>query len=208
MVLGNILRGVPVDQNGQWAGSFVGLRNPYALLVGVTGLVLLILHGAAYLALKSEGELHRRVRGWIPRLWIAFVALYVIATVAGFFAARHLFAGVTGHPLFWILTVLLLTAIVYTPLAHQAGKDLRTLLATSVTIICVLGLAALGLFPRLVPSSIDPAHSLTIHNASSTQRTLAAMLVIALVGMPVVLAYTACIYWAFRGKVRLTEESY
>ncbi len=72
----------------------------------------------------------------------------------------------------------------------------------------MLGLAAIGMFPRLVPSSIDLAYSLTIYNASSTQRTLTVMLIIALIGMPLVIAYTFYIYRVFMGKTVLTEESY
>lgn len=208
VAFGNILRGVPIDADGQWAGSFLGLLNPYALLVGVAGLVLLTMHGAAYLTLKSEGALRDRVRAWIPRLWVVFVLLYLVATVWTFFSARHLFDEVLGRPLFWVFFVVLLAALVYTPVAHRAGRDGRLFIATALTVVSVLALSAVSLYPRLVPSSLDLAHSLTAYNASSTPRTLTAMLIIALIGVPIVLVYTAWIYWSFRGKVRLADDSY
>ncbi len=203
VAFGNILHGVPLDAQGQFTGSFLGLLNPYSLLVGVTGLALLTLHGATYIALKSEGDLQDRVRRWVPRLWMAFVALYVLATVATVVGARYLFDDFTSKPLVWVLTVCLLVALVYTPLASRARRELGAFLGSSATIASAMGLAAVCMYPRLVPSSIDLAHSLTAFNASSTPRTLNVMLVIALVGMPLVLAYTAFIYWTFRGKVRL-----
>ncbi len=204
----NILRGVPIDAHGNYAGTFVGLLNPYSLLVGVTGLVLLVLHGAAYLTLKTEGTLHDRVRRWIPRSWIAFVVLFVASTIASFFAAGHLFDGVFGNPLFWVMAVVLILAIVYVPVASRGGRDFSTLVATSAIIACVMGLGALGMFPNLVRSTLDLSYSLNIHNASSTPLTLKSMFIIAAVGVPIVLVYTVAIYWIFRGKVRLTEESY
>ena len=208
VAFGNIIRGVPVNEHGQFVGTFLGLLNPFSLLVGVTGLVLLTLQGAAYLALKSEGALYDRVRSVIPRLWVAFIVLYAAATVFAVFAAGHLFTGLLSKPLFWVLSLLLLLALVYTPIAYGARKDLQTLLATSITIACVLGLPGVSMYPRLVPSSIDLAHSLTAYNACSTPRTLMVMLIIALIGLPIVLTYTICIYRIFRGKVKITEESY
>jgi cytochrome d ubiquinol oxidase subunit II len=208
VAFGNILRGVPIDADQHWAGSFLGLLNPYALLIGVTGLVLLAMHGAAYLTLKTEGALHDRVQRWVPRCWVVFVLLYVAAVIATFFAAPHVFESALGRPLFWVFAVLAMAAIVYTPVAHRAGREFQTLLATSATIGGAMGLAAVGLFPRLVPSTIDAVHSLTCYNASSTELTLKAMFTITLVGMPLVLTYTAIIYWVFRGKVKLGEFSY
>ncbi len=208
VAFGNILRGIPIDADGNWAGSFIGLLNPFSLLVGVAGLVLLTMHGAAYLTLKTEGPLQDRTRKWIPRTWVLFVPLYIIATISSVFAAPHLFANVLGNPLFWIFTVLVLLSIIATPVLHKSGRDFATFLATSLTILSAMGLGAVGLYPCLAPSSIDLAHSLTIHNASSTERTLTAMLIIALIGVPIVLAYTACIYYIFRGKTQITEESY
>jgi cytochrome d ubiquinol oxidase subunit II len=166
------------------------------------------MHGAAFLALKTEGDLQQRMARWASGAWIVFVILYLVAFAATFFAAPFLFEGVSGNPLFWAFLVLLLAAAVNVPIAIRSGKFLRSFLASSVSIASVMGLTAVCLFPRVVPSSLDLANSLTVYNASSTPRTLTVMLVIALIGMPIVIAYTAYVYKVFAGKVGIAEEGY
>lgn len=208
VAVGNILQGIPLDRQGNFTGSFLGLLNPFALLVGVLTLVLFTLHGALYLVLKTEGELHTRTRNRIPTLWVTFLALYAATTVLAVARAPFLFARLTGNPLLWLLVALLGALVVTVPLASLRGRDLVAFLASCGTMVLMIALAGLSLFPRLVPSSTDLAYSLTIYNASSSQNTLTVMLCIALIGMPLVIAYTGVIHWIFRGKVVLTEESY
>jgi cytochrome bd ubiquinol oxidase subunit II len=208
VALGNILRGIPVDASGTFRGSFLGLLNPYAILVGVMSLAGSVMHGAMYMTMKTDGEQRQWISRWVNGSWIAFVALYLAASVATFFSASYLFQGLLKSPVFWVLFVLLIAAMLYIPVAVKTGKYFAGFLASSAVIASMIGLAALSLFPRLVPSSIDLGYSLTVYNASSTHRTLATMLVIALVGMPIVLAYTILIYRVFKGKVLLGKESY
>jgi len=102
----------------------------------------------------------------------------------------------------------LLGSIVYVPIAAGAKMFTRAFLASAGAIASLVGLFGLSLYPRMVPSSIDLANSLTIYNACSTPRTLMVMLVIALIGMPLVIGYTAYIYRVFMGKINITEEVY
>ncbi len=211
VAMGNILKGVPVEiVDGKVSGSisFLGLLNPYAILVGLISLVLFTMHGAIYMTLKCEGTQRERMVTWINKTWIAFVILYLLATIASFFTASYLFVGIMKTPLFWLLFILLFASIIYIPVAVKAGKFGRAFIASSLTITSMIGLAALSLFPKLVPSSINLANSLTIYNASSTERTLFTMLIIALIGVPVVIIYTIVIYRIFKGKVVLTHDSY
>ena len=208
VAIGNILRGLPIEADGTANVPFLSLLNPYALLIGVLSLVMFTMHGAAFLAVKTEGDLQQRMARWASGAWIVFIVLYLAAFAATFFAAPFLFDNVLSNPLFWIFLVLLLAAAAYVPVANRSGMFLRSFLASSVSIASMMGLAAVCLFPRVVPSSLDPANSLTIYNASSTPRTLMVMLVIALVGMPIVIAYTAYVYKAFAGKVGIAEEGY
>jgi cytochrome d ubiquinol oxidase subunit II len=119
-----------------------------------------------------------------------------------------LFEGSTKNPFFFVFLILLVSTIVYLPIVLKSGKYGRAFLTSSLLITAMLGQMALSLFPRLVPSSINLAYSLTIYNASSSQMTLQTMLIIALIGVPIVIAYSALIHYIFRGKVELTEESY
>jgi cytochrome d ubiquinol oxidase subunit II len=207
VAVGNILRGIPLDGGGAFTGSFIGLLNPYALLVGVLIMAAFAMQGTAYLCLKARGELLARMERLMPRIWMVFVFVYLAATLATIAASPYLFDGAPAKPLFWIFCALLLASIAAVPAAAVRKRHLGTFLATSATILSMVGVTGVSLFPTLVMSSTDPANSLTIYNAASTAKTLTVMLVIALVGMPIVIAYTAYIYRVFKGRVIITEES-
>ncbi len=205
VAVGNILRGVPIDSAGRWTGTFLGLLNPYSLLVGVVGLCFFVMHGALYLRLKVDGEHSARLAGWAKGSYLGFLLAFVGATVATGFVSPHLFKA--GNPLFWVFAALLVVGLVGVPLVLGRKPGLA-FLASSLAILSMIGLAAVGLFPRLVPSITSLENSLTIYNASSSKLTLTVMLVIALIGMPLVIAYTAIIYRVFKGKVRAGAEGY
>jgi len=212
VAVGNILRGLPIEMiDGKIVSSisFLGLLNPYSILIGLVSLIMFTMHGAIYLTLKTNGTQKDKMVRLANKLWIVFVILYVLATISTIFVAPYLFENLFGNPLFWLMLILLFVGIIYVPIGLKAGKFGFTFLASSAMIAMIIGLSALSLFPRWVPSSIDLANfSLTIYNASSTQLTLQTMLVIALIGMPIVVGYTIYIYRVFKGKVALTEDSY
>ena len=205
VAVGNVMRGLPIDSAGAFTGTFLGLLNPYALLLGGLSLVMFLTHGALYLAMKAQGDLAVRMTRWAPRLWIGWISLWVLATFATLFVSPFLFEGLLKNPLFWVLLIGALGALLYVPIASGTGKPGAAFLASSVAIAAQTALVGLSLYPRLVPSLTDLGYSLTIRNASSTQRTLATMFVIALIGIPIVLVYTAFIYRVFKGKVRPGE---
>jgi cytochrome d ubiquinol oxidase subunit II len=208
VAVGNVLRGVPVTAAGEWAGSFLGLLNPYAIAVGLVTLAFFTMHGALYLRTKTEGALAARLERLVLPLWAGFVVLYAAATAATALVSPWLFEGAGRSPLFMLLTLLLVAAVVAIPVLARKGHFGAAFLASAATIVSMVFLAAVSMFPVLVPSSIDFANSLTIHNASSTPRTLTVMLVIALVGMPIVLFYTGFVYRVFAGKVAPEGEGY
>ena len=208
VAVGNVVKGIPIDIDGYYPGRFLGLLNPYAIMVGVLSLVMFTMHGALYMGVKTDGELQERMGKWASRSWIAFVIIYFLTTLYTFFAAPHLYDGILSKPMFWVFYVIFLLAVIYIPLATKAKRFFRAFLASSLTILSLIGLAAVSMFPKLVTSSVDLAYSLTIYNASSTPRTLTTMLIIALVGMPIVLIYTIYIYRVFKGKVIIGEDSY
>jgi cytochrome d ubiquinol oxidase subunit II len=211
VAIGNILRGLPIelkDEKVVSSISFLGLLNPYALLVGVLSLVLFTMHGAIYMSMKSTGRQRDRMISWINNTWIAYVVLYTVATFATFFVAPFLFSSMLGNLLFWFMFILLFVTIIFIPVAVRIKKFGLAFISSSVMIAMMIGLVALSLFPRLVPSSINLQNSLTIYNASSTPRTLTVMLIIALIGMPIVIGYTIFVYRVFRGNVLITKDSY
>lgn len=208
VAIGNILHGVPIDASQNYLGSFLDLLNPYSLGVGVLSLVLFTMHGAVYLTTKSGGTLREQLQQRASVLWMMYVVLYLVMTLWTWLASPFLFAGITHDLLFYILFILLLMAMMSVPVALKAGKFGRAFLSSSLTVAAMVGLIAVSLYPRFVPSSIHLDNSLTIYNASSSPLTLQTMLIIALIGVPIVLVYTIFIHRVFRGKVELTDESY
>jgi cytochrome d ubiquinol oxidase subunit II len=208
VAVGNVLRGLPIDAAGEFTGGFLGLLNPYALLVGLVTITLFTMHGAAYLTLKVTGDHRERMRRWVDRGLVAFLLLYTLATGYTMFGVRYLFDGLARNPLLWIFLVLLIAAVTAVRIGRRRAKDALAFLGTSGIVVAVTILAAVAMYPRLLPSRTDLAYSLTIYNASSSPRTLWVMLVIALLGMPFVVGYTIYVYRVFRGTVVLSDESY
>ena len=208
VALGNIARGVPLRPDHEFAGSFIGLLNPYSLLVGVTTVALFAMHGAIYMVLKTTGPMHERVRGWVNRTIIFFIACYVLTTAATLLFVPHMTQTMKEHPLLFVIPVFNVLAIANIPREVRRGRDFRAFLSSCASMAALMLLFGIGMFPDLVRSSLGEDSSLNIYNAASSQKTLGIMLVIAAVGVPLVLAYTASIYWIFRGKVELDRSSY
>lgn len=208
VALGNVARGVPLSADHELVGSFVGLLNPYALLVGLTTLALFALHGSLWLVLKTEGDLQARARRWSTRLVVLFGVTYVATTLATFFHVPTLMAPYGAHPVLLLLPLATLLAVANLPREILAGRDRRAFVCSGAVTVGLLGLFGVGMYPRLVPSLPHPEHGLTIHNAASSSKTLGVMLVIAAIGMPFVIGYTVVIYRLFGGKVRLGKDTY
>ena len=205
VAFGNVLHGLPLDQGGTFRGTFLGLLNPQSVLCGVLALVAFLMHGSIWLSMKTEGALQERMVRWAPRFWIGTVVAWLAASVATLFVAPHLFAGLLRDWVFWAVFLGLLIAVIGVPVALHSRRFGTAFVLSATAIAGVAGLAGVSLFPWLVPSSIDLAYSLDIYNAASTPRTQLTMLIIALIGVPIVLVYTAMIYRVFRGKVKLTD---
>ncbi|MBT2518914.1 cytochrome d ubiquinol oxidase subunit II [Streptomyces sp. ISL-90] len=189
----NIVQGVPLDAGHNYTGTLVDLLNPYALLGGVTTLLLFLTHGAVFVSLKTEGELRHRARHLATR---AGAVTIVVAT------AFLLWTGLAfGTPWFWVFALVAAAALIGGWLANtrSAERTAFTLLAITVA-AAVLGLFS-ALFPEVMPASNDPANSLTIANASSSTYTLTVMSWTALIFLPLVLAYQGWTYWVFRKRV-------
>jgi len=208
VALGNVAWGLPVDAHGELALSFFDLLTPYPLLVGVTTLAAFMMHGAIYGAMKTEGPLHDKLRAWAMRCIIFFVICSVTLTMATLLYVPHLAIRVRDNP--WLFSVALLNmlSIANIPREFHRGTDRMAFVSSCGAIITLMALFALNLFPDIIYNPQHPEYSLTIHNAASSAKTLRIMLVIACLGIPAVLAYTVCIYWIFRGKVKLDRVSY
>jgi cytochrome d ubiquinol oxidase subunit II len=208
VAFGNIIWGVPLNSQREFVGTFFGLLNPYALLVGVTTVALFMMHGAIYTVLKTEGELHQIARGWINNAIIFFIICYGLSTMATLLYLPHMSQHLRTIPMFFVVPVLTMLAIANIPREIFHGRDFLAFLSSGASIVGLMALVGIGIFPHLVLSRPNPEFSLTIYNAASSPRTLTIMLIIAAIGVPIVLAYTSSIYYIFRGKVKLDPMSY
>jgi cytochrome bd ubiquinol oxidase subunit II len=207
VAFGHVIWGVPIDTSGELAGSLVTLLHPFALLTGVTTVALFTMHGAIYLVLKTEGEAQRMVAGWVNRTIIVFVICYATTTMATLIYRPEMTAMIKAHPALFVLPVLTMLAIANVPRCIHLERFGQAFLSSSSAVLGLFALVGVGMFPTLVRAT-DPSRSLTVYNAASSAKTLEIMLVMALIGIPLVIAYTASVYWVFRGKVKLDSMSY
>lgn len=208
VAMGNIVRGIPLDANHEFIGTFFGLLNPYSLLMGVTTVLLFAMHGAIYLAMKTDGELHDIVSGWIPRLIGLFLASYFLFNLYTIVDVPWVIDTVRARPYVFIVVALNVLIVLNIPREIHKGRRFNAFLSSCAAMVLMMLTFGITYFPHMVLSSPDAANSLTIYNAASTPKTLGIMLIIAILGVPLVLAYTASIYWVFRGKTTLTKHSY
>jgi cytochrome d ubiquinol oxidase subunit II len=209
VAIGNIIAGVPLDASGQVViGSLLDVLHPFALWLGVTTVVMLTLHGALYLELKTEGGIQARVRRWIPWLLGAF-AVVAVVTIAWMWVADNRVAQTYRQErLAAVLPLAALGALAVAVVMWLRGRDLTAFFASAAMLALLLGSVAVGLFPNLLTSSVSPQYSMTVGNAASAPLTLTVMLIVAAIGMPFVLLYTAGAQYLFRGKVELSDHSY
>ena len=208
VALGNITRGIPLDSQGDFIGTFIGLLNPYSLLLGVTVVALFAMHGAIFLVMKTEGELQATIKGWVPRLIGIFLVLFLSFNVATFFECPDLVAVMMTRPHGFLILALDIAVALSIPRMIRKGAEFGAFLMSALTMVLLMAVLGISYFPHIVMSMPDPSNSLTIYNCASSQKTLGIMLIIAIIGIPIVLAYTVSIYWIFRGKTRLGHVGY
>ena len=208
VAFGNIIAGVPLDADGNIVMSLLELLTPFPLLVGVTAVAMMAMHGAIYLILKTEDELQKRVLTWLPRMMLLFFALNTLVVAAVFLFQKQAMENYNNTLLLGVFPTIALVALIVAWWLVRNGKYLGGFVASGAMIALLLFSGAIGVYPNLLISTIDTANNLTVDNAASAENTLQVMLVIALIGMPFVLAYTAGVYYFFRGKVELSAESY
>ncbi len=203
VAVANIIRGVPIDQDMNYVGGFFNLLNPFALVGGLAFLVLFTLHGAIFLNLKTTDDLRARSRAIAQKLWIPAVILVLGFVVFGYFDT-DMFVGLGINP--GICPLLAGLALLSTGWFIKINRSGWAFIMTGLTIAFSTITVFLGLFPRVMVSSLDDKWSLTIYNASSSPYTLKIMTIVAVIFTPIVLVYQAWTYWIFRKRVSVDSE--
>jgi cytochrome d ubiquinol oxidase subunit II len=198
VAFGNLIRGVPIDATMRYVGSFWTLLNPYALAGGLATLSIFTLHGAIFLSLKTRGAVMEKAYATAKLLWLPTVVLVFLFLGAGYYATDiYTSRGVGPGVVSLGAGVALLLASGFIGRRYNGWAFTMT----GMTIVFSAMTVAVGLYPRLMVSSLNPDWSLTIYNASSSPYTLKVMTIIALVFVPIVLLYQGWSYWVFRERI-------
>ncbi|GAA0763016.1 cytochrome d ubiquinol oxidase subunit II [Psychroflexus lacisalsi] len=209
VVLGNILNGMPLDENFEYTGrGFFEFLNPFSVLVGVTSLALFMMHGAIYLLLKTEGKLYTRIQQFLKIGIAFFIISYVVTTGYGFFNLEHLLLVFNENKVLYVVPFLVFLSIANVPRLASKKKYGWAFIFTSLTIALLLGIVAFELYPRLLLSNSEIENSITIYNAAASTKTLKIMMGFVAVGGPLVLMYSYFVYKTFWGKVKTDAEGY
>ncbi len=207
VVLGNVLQGVPIGLDLEFDGNWLKFINPYAIIVGITTLALFMMHGAIFLAMKTEDKLFTRVNVLLKRAVIFFAVSLGIATLYTWARIPHMSDDFSNHPVLFILPILVFLSIANISRSVNRQKYVQAFIFSSITVCLLLILVSIELYPVLVFSTIDPAYNITIYNAASSNAALRIMLIITAIGAPLVFAYTFFVYRTFKGKVILDDDT-
>lgn len=208
LMLGNVVLGIPLNKEHEFAGDWLSFFNPFAIMIAITTLALFMMHGAIYLAMKTENRLYTKLTVLAKNFTIFFVLSFAISTLYTLLYIPHLSDALRANPVFFLLPLIMLLAIANIPRNLKKGNYRVAFFSSSVTIAALLILVAVEVFPYLVYSPANPGNSITVHNAAASSKTMGILLIIALIGTPLVAIYTSFVFWTFKGKVKLDDMSY
>ena len=199
----NIFQGIPFDAEHAFHGNLLTLLNPYGILGGLLFVLLFVQHGLLWLAIKTSDALHDRTAKVLPVIWVILLVVAVIFLVDTWFATS-LYKNYLANPVLFLIPLVTVVALLAVRMFMAKAKWWAAWFASGLTILTATLFGVIGLYPNLFPSSIDPAAGLTAFNSSSSPLTLKIMLAVALIFVPLVIAYQTWAYYIFRGKV--TDE--
>lgn len=198
----DLVHGIPIDQAGVFQGNFFDLVRPFPVVGGITSLFVFIWIGLLFLQLKLQGHLLHRTQSVVKKVRWAVVGVFALLGVVGFSSSPYLAHAALTWKALAVLAAIALVVSVQTSITKPGTAFLFTILAIALTSVTAFG----SLFPNTMVSSLDTAFNLTTANASSTPYTLKIMSFVALLFVPVVLAYQGWTYWVFRHRVSHTDK--
>ncbi len=212
--IGNVIRGVPLNSDGYFfealwtnfrVGPQPGILDWYTVLMGLLALATLTVHGAHYIALKTEDNVNLRARRIAKLSWLVLVLLTVLSLVATLYIRPQVMDNFRLRPWGWIIPALVVVALLAMRYFLAKGQELAAFLSSTAYIAGMLGGAAFAMYPYLLPASTNPSYSLTIYNAKTGAYSLAVGLIWWVIGIALAIGYFIFLYRSFRGKVTLNE---
>lgn len=206
----NIFAGIPIDAEGDFQGNLLTLLNPYGLLGGILFVLLFLVHGALWLAIKAQPPLEDRAGATAAAIWWVLLVVAVLFLGATWFATK-LYNNYLAYPVLALIPLITVLALLAVRVFIAKRAWWKAWAASSLTIVGAALFGVVGLYPNLFPSSLNPAYSLTIFNSASSPLTLKIMLGVALTFVPIVLIYQIWCYYLFKDKITkedLAEEAY
>jgi cytochrome bd ubiquinol oxidase subunit II len=208
IVLGNVLIGIPIDAEGNFTGSVLYFLNPYAILVGVTTLALFMMHGAIFLVMKTESRLYAKLTILVKNTTIFFAICILLLSFYTLLYVPHLSNRIRQNEWMFAIPVLMVLSIANITRQITKRRYRFAFLSSALTVSLLLIIIAIELYPNMLLSTMNPANTLTVHNASSSSKSLQVQLLFAAIGVPLAALYTGFVFWTFKGKVKLDEMSY
>lgn len=203
VAMANLIKGVPIDDTMNYVGTFSSLISVYTLIAGVTTFLVFTFHGAIFLSLKSEGVIKDRAINISKTLGILSIASSILLIVLTYFET-----DLFNNKIAIISAIAALIFLILSCYMAIRRKSKIAMISNGLSIALSVTALFLGLFPRVMVSSIKPEYSLTIVNASSSLKTLSIMTKVALIFVPIVLAYQIWSYWVFRKRVSTKDLEY
>ncbi len=200
VVIGNLMHGVPINAQGDYAGTFLTPFNPFALLVGLAFDVFFVLHGAIFLSLRETGVLVKRSQRVVPFLWVVNLGVIALLVITGF-SATNVFRQALLNPRIVPLDYVVLASLVMLLWCNARGRSGWAFALSFVVIVGSALIAVLCLFPNVMISSLHPAWNLTIWNAATNPYSLVVISWIGLTIIPFIMLYQAWNYWVFRKRI-------
>jgi cytochrome d ubiquinol oxidase subunit II len=198
VALANLLKGVPIDGSKNYVGGFFDLLSPYTVIAGLASLSLFVTHGAIFLHLKSTDPIRSRALSTIKKIGPAATVLLLLFVV-GTYVWTDVYARLGVNP--GLVPLVALGSLLAAGWLIHVERMGWAFVMTTLAIVFSVATLFMALYPRVMVSSLDPAWSLTIYNASSTPYTLRIMSIVAFVFVPIVLLYQGWTYWVFRHRI-------
>jgi cytochrome d ubiquinol oxidase subunit II len=203
----NIFKGLPIDGEGIYQGTLFTLLNPYGITGGLLFVSIFAMHGSLWLTTKTAGELQARAGAMAKKIWPLVLVLAVIFLLASQ-RVTNLYDNYLAHPVLFLIPLVAVFALLSTRVFMAISSWWKAWFTSALTIVSTVLFGVVGLYPNLIPSSLDPKFSMTVANSSSSPLTLKIMLGVALTFVPIVIAYQVWVHYLFKDQLSDDEVAY